>query len=107
MRLSLEALLDSTYTTRSVLVTTAHLDRVAPLVPGEVPVYALPPRAIEAVTGEIASAVIGGAMHRRHCYVHGVRCLGVDRRPTLYGGRRINQLNTGIPYRYRHGGSRC
>lgn len=50
-RLSVEALLASSYVTRSLLVTTALADRVARRVPASVPVFALPPRAMEAVTG--------------------------------------------------------
>lgn len=50
-RLSLEALLESPYRTRSVLVTTQHAGRVQALVGDDVPVYALPARAIEALSG--------------------------------------------------------
>src|SRR3546814_7556988 len=50
-RLSVEALLESPYTCRSVLVIAEQADRLSGLVPHDVPVYALPARAIEAVTG--------------------------------------------------------
>ena len=50
-RLSLEALIASPYALRSVLVNADQLARVAPLVDEAVPVYALPSRAIEQVTG--------------------------------------------------------
>src|SRR3546814_20468164 len=45
------ALLESPYTCRSVLVIAEQADRLSGLVPHDVPVYALPARAIEAVTG--------------------------------------------------------
>ena len=50
-RLSLEALIASPYVLRSVLVNADQLARVAPLVDAAVPLYALPPREIEQVTG--------------------------------------------------------
>ena len=48
---SLEALLASPYRMRSVLVTTDHAGRVEPLVADDVPIYALPARSIEALSG--------------------------------------------------------
>ena len=50
-RLSLEALIESPYVLRSVLVNADQLERVAALVDDAVPVYALPSREIEQVTG--------------------------------------------------------
>jgi tRNA G18 (ribose-2'-O)-methylase SpoU len=50
-RLSLEALIASPYELVSVLVNDDQLERVAPLVDGAVPLYALPSREIEQLTG--------------------------------------------------------
>lgn len=50
-RLSLEALIASPYVIRSVLVNDDQLGRVAPLLDPAVPLYALPSREIEQVTG--------------------------------------------------------
>ena len=50
-RLSLEALVASPYELLSVLVNADQLSRVAPLVDPAVPVYSLPSREIEQVTG--------------------------------------------------------
>jgi tRNA G18 (ribose-2'-O)-methylase SpoU len=50
-RLSLEALIASPYELVSVLVNDDQLERVAPLVEGAVPLYALPSREIEQLTG--------------------------------------------------------
>lgn len=50
-RLSVEALLASRYVTRSLLVTTSLVDRVAGSVPPSIPIFTLPPRAMESVTG--------------------------------------------------------
>ncbi len=50
-RLSVEALLSSTYVTRSLLVTTELAQRITPLVPAAIPVFTLPARAMETVTG--------------------------------------------------------
>src|SRR3546814_20807989 len=50
-RLSVEALLASPYTCRSVPVIAEQADRLSGHVPQDGPVHALPARAIEAVTG--------------------------------------------------------
>lgn len=50
-RLSLEALVASPYELVSVLVNEDQLERVAPLVAPHVPVFALPSREVEQVTG--------------------------------------------------------
>ena len=50
-RLSLEALLASPYELLSVLVNQDQLERVAPLLDAATPLYALPSREIEKVTG--------------------------------------------------------
>lgn len=50
-RLSLEALIASPYELVSVLVNQDQLERVAPLLDPSVPLYALPSREIERVTG--------------------------------------------------------
>ena len=50
-RLSLEALIASPYTLRSVLVNSDQLGRISALVAADIPVYALPSREVEQVTG--------------------------------------------------------
>jgi tRNA G18 (ribose-2'-O)-methylase SpoU len=50
-RLSLEALIESPYELRSVLVTAPRLERIAAMVDPAVPIFSLPARAIEEVTG--------------------------------------------------------
>jgi tRNA G18 (ribose-2'-O)-methylase SpoU len=50
-RLSLEALIASPYELRSVLVTAPRVERIAAMVDPAVPVFSLPSRAIEEVTG--------------------------------------------------------
>lgn len=50
-RLSIEALLASRYTVRSILVAEEHVQRVATLVHTEAPIYSMPAEAMEAVTG--------------------------------------------------------
>jgi tRNA G18 (ribose-2'-O)-methylase SpoU len=50
-RLSLEALVASPYEIRSVLVTAPRLERIAAMVGDDVPIYSLPARVIEEVTG--------------------------------------------------------
>ncbi|MGV3759176.1 MAG: TrmH family RNA methyltransferase [Actinomycetota bacterium] len=50
-RLSIEALLASPIAVRSVFVASEHVQRVAGLVPDDVPVYTMPARAMEAVSG--------------------------------------------------------
>ena len=50
-RLSLEALVDSPYEIRSVLVSSAYAPRLGDLVPDDVPVLVVPARSIEAISG--------------------------------------------------------
>lgn len=50
-RLSIEALLDSGLTVRSLFVAEEHVQRVATLVHTDAPIYTMPARAMEAVSG--------------------------------------------------------
>jgi tRNA G18 (ribose-2'-O)-methylase SpoU len=50
-RLSIEALLESRYAVRSLFVAEEHVQRVATLVHTDAPIYTMPARAMEAVTG--------------------------------------------------------
>jgi len=50
-RLSIEALLDSEYAVRSLFVAEEHVQRVATLVHTDAPIYTMPARAMEGVTG--------------------------------------------------------
>lgn len=50
-RLSIEALLHSTYQVRSLFVAEEHVQRVADLVGTDAPIYTMPARAMEGVTG--------------------------------------------------------
>jgi tRNA G18 (ribose-2'-O)-methylase SpoU len=50
-RLSIEALLASSFTVRSLFVAEEHVQRVASLVATEAPIYTMPARAMEAVSG--------------------------------------------------------
>ncbi|MET0728813.1 MAG: RNA methyltransferase [Acidimicrobiales bacterium] len=50
-RLSIEALLESRYEVRSLFVAEEHVQRVATLVHTDAPIYTMPARAMESVTG--------------------------------------------------------
>lgn len=50
-RLSVEALVASTYAVRSILVAEEHVARIASLLPADAPIYALPSAAMEELTG--------------------------------------------------------
>lgn len=50
-RLSIEALLESRYTVRSLFVAEEHVARVASLVHTDAPIFTMPAKAMEAVTG--------------------------------------------------------
>jgi len=50
-RLSIEALLDSRYLVRSLFVAEEHVQRVATLVHTDAPIYTMPAKAMEDVTG--------------------------------------------------------
>ncbi|MGH9273895.1 MAG: TrmH family RNA methyltransferase [Acidimicrobiales bacterium] len=50
-RLSIEALLDSRYEVRSLFVAEEHVARVASLVHTDAPIFTMPAKAMEAVTG--------------------------------------------------------
>lgn len=50
-RLSIEALLESRYAVRSLFVAEEHVARVATLVRTEAPIFTMPAKAMEAVTG--------------------------------------------------------
>jgi tRNA G18 (ribose-2'-O)-methylase SpoU len=50
-RLSIEALLDSRYEVRSLFVAEEHVARVASLVDTDAPIFTMPAKAMEAVTG--------------------------------------------------------
>lgn len=50
-RLSIEALLDSDYVVRSLFVAEEHVQRVATLVHTDAPIYTMPAKAMEEVTG--------------------------------------------------------
>ncbi len=50
-RLSIEALLDSRYTVRSILVAEEHVQRVATLLHTDAPIFVMPAAVLESVTG--------------------------------------------------------